>query len=270
MPILSLDHLTLFELTPPQLVDTAGRAGFTHVGLRLNPAAPGEHQHPMIGDTPMRRETIAALRDRGVAVLDFGVLRLKPETVIEAFEPVLEAGATLGARNVVVNGDEPDPARLADLLARLCELGARYDLCMNLEFTPWTGLNSLASAIAVVQASGRPEARVMVDTIHVDRSLGTPADIAAVPRSLINYAQLCDGHGPRPADFDTMIYQARNERGFPGEGNIDLAGMLRALPRGIPLSIEAPTAELARTLSPLERAARALASTRALLERAYG
>jgi hypothetical protein len=36
---------------------------------------------------------------------------------------------------------------------------------------------------------------------------------------------------PRPADFDTMIFQARGERAFPGEGGIDLASMLRALPR---------------------------------------
>ena len=48
---ISLDHLTLFELTPPQLVEVAAAAGFTHVGLRLNPAAPpGEPQHPMRGN----------------------------------------------------------------------------------------------------------------------------------------------------------------------------------------------------------------------------
>jgi hypothetical protein len=38
-----------------------------------------------------------------------------------------------------------------------------------------------------------------------------------------------------------MIFQARNERRFPGEGNLDLRSMLRALPTGIPWSLEAPT-----------------------------
>src|SRR5512135_1428985 len=41
MRIVSLDHLTVFELEPPELVLTAALAGFTHAGMRLNPAAPG-------------------------------------------------------------------------------------------------------------------------------------------------------------------------------------------------------------------------------------
>ncbi len=264
MPILSLDHLTLFELTPPELVHTASLAGFTHVGLRLNPAAPGEHQHPMLGDTPMRRETLARMRESGVGVLDIGVLRLRQGMETEALEPVLESAARIGATHAVVNGDEPDPAILADLLARLCELGRTYGLAMNLEPTPWTGVRTLAEAVRVVQSTGQPNARVLIDTLHLDRSGGTPEDIAAVPRALIAYAQVCDAHGPRPADFGTMIFQARNERAFPGEGDLDLGAMLRALPSGIALSLEAPTQTLAQTLSALERAKRGRAALAAL------
>ena len=54
--------------------------------------------------------------------------------------------------------------------------------------------------------------------------------------------------GPRPTDFETMIYQARNERAFPGEGNLDLAGMLSVLPDGVPLSLEAPVKSLAEQI----------------------
>ena len=267
MRIVSLDHLTVFELVPPDLVSTASLAGFTHVGMRLNPAAPGEQQHPMIGDTPMRRETLARMHATGTRVFDIGVLRLRKETNVADFEPVLESAAQLGASHAVVNGDEPDPRLLADLLARLCELGRAYGLTMNLEFTPWTGVRTLADALRVVEAAGRPEARVLIDTIHVDRSGGTPDDIAATPSALVAYAQVCDAHGPRPPpqDFDTMIYQARNERGFPGEGNLDLRAMIRALPRDIPLSLEAPTNKLAGKLSALERARRGRAAVASLL-----
>lgn len=267
MRIVSLDHLTVFELAPPDLVSTASLAGFTHVGIRLNPAAPGEHRHPMIGDTPMRRETLTRMHATGTRVFDIGVLRLGRETKVADFEPVLESAAQLGASHAVVNGDEPDQRRLADLLARLCELGRAYGLTMNLEFTPWTGVRTLADAIRVVEAAGRPEARVLIDTIHVDRSGGTPDDIAATPAALVAYAQVCDAHGPRPQpqDFDTMIYQARNERGFPGEGNLDLRAMIRALPRDIPLSLEAPTKKLAEKLSALERARRGRAAVASLL-----
>jgi sugar phosphate isomerase/epimerase len=266
MPIVSLDHLTLFELTPPDLVSVAADAGFSHVGLRLNPAAPpGERQHPMIGDTPMRRDTLARMRDRGVAVLDVGVFRLKNGVDVAAFEPVLESAARLGAGHAVVNGDEADHARLADLLHRLCELGSRYGVVMNLEPTPWTGIPTLASAVHVVERCGHPGARVMIDTIHVDRSLGSAADIAQVPRRLIAYVQVCDATGPRPADFATMIHQARNERAFPGEGNLDLAGMLGVLPEGLPLSLECPVQSLAAGLTSGERARRGRDAVMSLL-----
>jgi sugar phosphate isomerase/epimerase len=253
--IVSLDHLTLFDLTPPELVEVAGASGFSHVGLRLHPAAPpGERQHPMLGDSPMRRETLARMKDTGVAVFDFGVFRLKQGVDLAAFEAVLESAAVLGAREAVVNGDEPDPNVLADLLHRLCELGRRYDMRMNLEPTPWTGIASLGAALAVIRACGHPDARLMIDTIHVDRSGGTLADLAAVPGHLIDYVQVCDAVGPRPADFETMIHQARNERAFPGEGDLDLAGMLSVLPQGLALSLEAPVKSLAEQLSPLQRA----------------
>ena len=266
MPIVSLDHLTLFELTPPELVEVAAAAGFTHVGLRLNPAAPPqERQHPMLGDSPMRRETLTRMQATGVAVFDCGVFRLQRGVDVAAFEPVLESAAVLGAGHALVNGDEPDPALLADLLACLCELGDRYCIRMNLEFTPWTGIPTLASAVRVVEACGHASARVMIDTIHVDRSGGSIAELREVPLELVDYVQVCDAGGPRPADVATMIHQARNERAFPGEGNLDLVGMLGALPAGLPLSLEAPVQSLAGSLTPVERARRGRGAIDALI-----
>jgi sugar phosphate isomerase/epimerase len=265
MTRVSLDHLTLFELTPPELVTVAAAAGFTHVGLRLNPAAPpGERQHPMLGDSPMRRETLARLRDSGVAVFDIGVFRLRRDTDFDAFERVLESAARLGAREAVVNGDERDPARLAELLHRLCERGRLHGIRMNLEPTPWTGIPTLAAARAVVEACAHPDARLMIDPIHLDRSGGTAADVAALPPHLLDYAQVCDAVGPRPADVETMIHQARHERALPGAGDLDLVALLCALPPELPLSLEAPVESLARRLTPLERAQRAMRSMQSL------
>jgi sugar phosphate isomerase/epimerase len=265
MRIVSLDHLTVFELTPPELVSTASRAGFSHVGVRLQPAAPGEKQHPMIGDTPMLRETFARMADTGVRVLDAGVSRLRKDMDIAGLEPVFATAAKLGAAHVVVNGDERDETALAELFAGLCDLGRLYSLTVNFEATPWTGVRTLTQAARIVRNAGRANGRVLVDPIHVDRSGGSPAEIASIPPALIDYAQICDAHGPRPADFDTMIYQARNERAFPGEGNLGLAGMLRALPPGVPLSLECPTNQLAKTLPAVERARRGRMAIESLL-----
>jgi len=59
-----------------------------------------------------------------------------------------------------------------------------------------------------------------------------------------------------------LIRQARGDRLFPGEGGLDLKGLLAALPAGLPISVEIPHA---KPMSPLERARRALAATQALL-----
>jgi len=86
-----------------------------------------------------------------------------------------------------------------------------------------------------------------------------------VPADLITCVQLCDGYMPRPTDFDTMIFQARGERAFPGEGGIDLASMLRVLPAELPTSLECPTKYRALGMSALDRARRGRAAVDALL-----
>jgi sugar phosphate isomerase/epimerase len=62
--------------------------------------------------------------------------------------------------------------------------------------------------------------------------------------------------------MEEIIRQARSDRLFPGEGGLDLRGLLRALPAGIPLSLEVPVSQ---KLPPLERARRALDATKAIL-----
>lgn len=96
MPPLSLPHITMLDLTPPQLVKVAAAAGFRHVGIRLQPALPGEERFPMLGDAPMLRETLARLADTGLTVLDIEVFRLQPGTSFAPLRPVLEAAARLG------------------------------------------------------------------------------------------------------------------------------------------------------------------------------
>jgi hypothetical protein len=59
-----------------------------------------------------------------------------------------------------------------------------------------------------------------------------------------------------------MMHAARYERMFPGEGGIDLVSLTRAMPADIAVSIEVPTAELAKTVDAKARAQRALGAAR--------
>lgn len=57
-----------------------------------------------------------------------------------------------------------------------------------------------------------------------------------------------------PADEQELIYQARAARQVPGEGGLDLHGLMAALPATLPVSIEVPLSGARGALPPLARA----------------
>lgn len=266
--IFSLAALTVLELSPPEMVEVAARAGYSHVGLRLLPATAEEHHFPLLADAELRRQTQLRLRDTGVRVLDLEILRLKPETRVADFEAVLEVGAEFGGSELLVAGNDPDEGRLTENFAHLCEMAGDYGIFPHLEFMPWTDAPDLTSAWRVVRNAGQDNACVLVDAFHFNRSGSALDDLAQIPPERLRYAQLCDVAGPRPDDMQEILRQARNERRFPGDGDCDLAGLLRSLPADIPLSLEIPTRQLLEQgVSALERASLALEKARAVLAR---
>lgn len=266
---LSLSALTVLELSPPQMVECAAQAGYDFVGLRLLPATDHEVRHDIVGDTPLKRETLARLRDTGIKVLDVEILRLKPDTDVSAFLPMLDTAAELGARYVLVAGNDPDEARTAERLAQLCDLAAPLGLSPSLEPMPWTDVKDIAQGARIVKAAARRNTGLIIDPLHFDRAASSTDALRALPREYFGYVQFCDAPAERPADLDTLLYQARCERMIPGEGGLDLAGILRALPDHLPVSIEVPTQQWAQTTPALARARKLREATLGVLERTY-
>lgn len=265
----SLAFLTTFDLGPAEAVRAAAAVGYDMVGLRLLPAAPGaEADYPLLTDDRALAETVAALGATGIGVADIEIVRLRPETDVAGFAPFFERGNKLGARNVLVAGDDPEEARLTDSFGNLARLAAGFGLTVDLEFMPWTEVPDLATARRIVEAAGEANGGVLVDALHLDRSASTLADVRALPPGRINYVQFCDG----PADYDRsdagLIEVARRARLMPGEGGIDLAGLARALPQDTVISVEIPNHDLAARVGGAERAAMALRATRAVVEAA--
>lgn len=235
-----LAPLTVLELAPPEMVACAAEAGYHGVGLRLIRATDQEPILPTVGITPLIRKTRRRLDDTGLFVLDIEILRLRPETrVRDDFGAFLETGAYLGATQILVTGNDPDHHRTADNLAELATFAGEFGLTPNLEPMPWTEVRDLDEAAQIVDHGADRGAGLLVDAIHYDRALSTPADLRRVPEEWIRYVQICDATLPRPASIDELRRQGRMARLFPGEGCIDLAAMLRALP-AVPVSVEAP------------------------------
>jgi len=264
---ISLAALTVLELSPPDMVSCAAQAGYTHLGLRLLPVLPQfPLQYPVIGDASMIREIQRRLADSGISILDVEFIRLEPDTRVADLVPMLEAGAGFGARHVLAAGNDPDERRLAERFAELCDAAAPFGLAVNLEPIPLMQLRTLGQAARLLGAADRPNCGIVIDPIHFDRSGERLENIAQIPRKWLHYMQFCDAPAERP-DLAGIQHQARFERLPPGEGGLDLPGILRALPRDLPIGLEVPMTALARTVPAVERARRVLAATRALLHK---
>lgn len=254
MPLLSLAHMSVLELTPPQLVACASAAGFSGVGLRLSPAREGEQQYPMIGDTPMMRETQALLRDSGVQVLDVEVIWLRPDTRATDYEGLFAAAARLGARRILVAGADANLARATASFAAVCELADRYGLGVDLEFMLFSEVKSLQQALSIVQGAQQTNGGVLLDALHVARSGTTLEDVARIDPALLRFCQLCDAPEQSPGSISELGHEARFDRLLPGEGGLPLAALFTALPRDLDVSVEIPLARERGRLGAAERA----------------
>ena len=259
---IGLAALTVLELPHEEQVRVAAQAGYTHVGLRLVPVAGQPYRHSFDVYSVEK-----ALVEHGVRVLDVEVFRLTPETRVAGFEAILDASARLEATELLVHGADPDEARLAETFGALCDLAGRYGLAANLEPMPWVEVSNVAKAMRILELAARENSGVLVDAIHFFRGGDTPAVLSTVPPKRIRYAQICDARPGLPAQMEEIIRQARSDRLFPGEGALDLRGLLAALPAAVALSLEVPVSQ---KLEPLERARRALEATKAILGPAEG
>ncbi|WP_028310880.1 sugar phosphate isomerase/epimerase family protein [Derxia gummosa] len=263
---LSLAALTVLELDPAAMIRCAADAGYPFIGLRLVPATPTEPHWDTVGNTPTVRDMKRALAETGVQCGDIEILRLKPDTKVADFEPIFATAAELGARFALIAGNDPDESRLTANLAATCELARGYGIRPHLEPMPWTDCKDFVQGLRIVEATGMPEAGLLIDPIHFDRAGNTADQIALASPARFGYVQFCDAPAKRPDTVEELLFQARAERLPPGEGGLDLVGILRAVGEAPgALSVEIPQTELAKTVGALERAKRLRAAAERML-----
>lgn len=125
----------------------------------------------------------------------------------------------------------------------------------------------LASAARVVEATGRPDTGILVDTLHFARSGSTHEQLDAVPASRLPMVHVCDAPAEKPTTTEGLLHHARAERLPPGEGGLDILGVLRHLPPGIPIALEVPMVQLTQEVGAEEVARRVRAAGDRLLSR---
>jgi len=239
------------------MVAIAAKTGYHYVSLRMTAVTPNEKTYPLMDDHAMMKETKARMADTGVGVLDIELARMDSQTEPETYLRFLEAGAELGARAVIAQLPDPDRGRATDRFGRLCDLAQPFGLTVDLEFPSWTDTPDLKAAAAVIEAVDKPNAGMLVDTLHFDRSRSSIEDLRNVPREWFHFIHLCDAPKEIPTTTEEIIYAARADRLFPGEGGLELRKILDCMPT-VPYSLEIPNEALLKELGPEEFARRAI------------
>ena len=240
----SLAYLTAYGLAPPAMIDVAARAGYDAVGLRLIPVTESETAFSLAEDRVLLRQTKRQLMETGIRVLDAELFRLTPDCDVRTFEPALDACAELGVRHILAQTPDPLLSRAAGHLGMLCDLAKDRDLGVDIEFVTWTETPDLHRAAQIVETAARDDTGILVDTLHFARSRCSVHELATLPRRWFRYAQICDAPAEKPGTDEALIFAARNERLFLGEGGPDIRPILAALPDDLPYSIEIPRAAM--------------------------
>ncbi len=222
-PIL-LKLLTTLPDTPCRLtmLAAAATAGYAGMALRVTPAR--LPFHPILGNLPLIRDIRHALQDappvwRSAASISSPIpscLRSKTRW---------RWARTSGAKFAFVIGDDPDAARLRERFAGFCDLAATFELSAFVEFVPQRPLGTLAATLKLFDDARRTNVAVCVDPLNFTRSGGRIAEVRAIDRKYLPYAQFSDGliYADERAPSSTM---RPNVRRLPGEGDVPLADIM--------------------------------------------
>ena len=250
--------------------EAAAAAGFAGVGLHVDDMA---RTLASSLDADGMRAVLAGTGLRLVEIEFLGGWALEPDdgALARTVEGIEAVAGELGGRHVSAGefraGDldlDAAAARLGGLARRLEQRG----LLVAVEAFPWSAVPDVRTAVELVRRAEADNAGIMVDVWHFYNG-GVDLDVLAdLPGARVAAVQLNDG----PRVHDDFLRHARAARRLPGDGELDVVGLARAVQQtGFdgPWCVEVNTPEF-RAL-PVEEAAKAAAlAALAVLDEARG
>ena len=122
---------------------------------------------------------------------------------------------------------EATQGELIRKFAALCDRAADFGARVHFEFMPLTVVRDVAAAWAIVEGADRANGGLVFDTWHFYRGNPDFSALARVPGDRIFAVQVADAAAEVRGDLARDTF----ERKLPGEGALDLVGVMRALDR---------------------------------------
>ena len=235
--LISLASGTLPEFDPIVVVEAAAAAEFTGCGVWFD-AETWE---------PKTTKALAnAFKASGLTPLEIEVIMVGEDFDLDSSNRVFEAGGEIGCTESIIACTDADHSRFADMFGRIVEQASTHEINACLEFLPIFSVGTLGQALAVLEVNKAPNAKLLLDPIHVQRSGATIEQLSEIDPDLISFAQFCDGLIDLPGlgDLDdkarwvALRDDAVDGRSCAGEGELPLQQFVATLPHGLPLSME--------------------------------
>jgi len=266
---IGIEMISVFGLPPVEFVNLAADLGCRYIsmGLRQGPFNPlGYPSFSLFDDANLRREMQAAMADRNVSISLGEGFNARANENIKDREAELDVMAELGIKRINTVSLDPDLGASFDKFAAVVEMAAARGMETTLELSPGITIGDLPTALAAIRHVGRPDFRLLLDTMHFTRSGASLDDIAALDPALIGYVQLCDA--PLLPRFESYMQEAMTERMVPGAGEMPLAEILNLVPRDRVVALELPLLSQAQAgIGPYDRLRPCVQAARTLLEK---
>lgn len=108
-----------------------------------------------------------------------------------------------------------------------CDIANGYDIKIAIELVPWEYVNSISVAWKIIEIANKPNGGLLVDAFTFYKGPSKLSDFNAIPGDKIFLVHICDF--PEVYESIDLIAQARTMRVLPGEGVLDLEGLLSKL-----------------------------------------
>jgi sugar phosphate isomerase/epimerase len=268
---LSIEPLSVMGCPPIEWVNLGGELGLNYVTLVLQGGG-GPDQFPawsLRDDPGLRRDTLDAMRERNVSVSLVDGFVLWEDTDARSFADDMALADGLGAPRINTVSFRDDLDTNVTNFRIIADLAAEHGIMTTLEFAPPLAVRSLPQALDVIRRVDRPNFRLLLDTMHLFRSGGSVAEVAALASGTIQYIQLSDVS--LVATNTDYMDESCFERKVPGTGELPLRDLLATLPHDVVIGLEVPLRTLAQEgASPIDRLSRSVEAARTLLATVTG
>ncbi|SFM79012.1 sugar phosphate isomerase/epimerase family protein [Marinobacter zhejiangensis] len=233
----SLHHLTVLDAAPSELPGYAAQTGCSYIGIFCDLPGVKEAGYPVVSPGESEQQLQRALSEHGVSINNLELFQLRPETDVSSFNEVLAMGQRLGARQATVHMHDGDGARSVATFAKFCELAGGYGLDAALEFTSFSAVRTLDTALQIVRSANMSNGRIALDLLHFFRNGGNVEMLSAIAPHELGYVQVCDGLFEEPED---RYAEAVKDRMLPGDGEFPIAQVMARIPELVIVDVEVP------------------------------